>query len=149
MQKSRRYLYVAFCCQQTVEKTIKALIVKQTNEFPPRVRAMLLSDPLRGSARLSALSVAGLAVVALLSFSAGFGFDRDGQQIAQAKQPEQKADAAAAATATDSATSATKQEENPLLKELLKLKARGGNKAQTQYDSANGAFSNQYDLQTG
>lgn len=40
MMHSGRYLYVLFCCQQTVEKMIKAIIVKQTNEFPPRIHAL-------------------------------------------------------------------------------------------------------------
>lgn len=37
MLRSGRYLYVAFCCQQAIEKRLKALIVKQTHEFPPRL----------------------------------------------------------------------------------------------------------------
>lgn len=35
MLASGRYLYVLFCCQQAVEKTLKALIVHRTGEFPP------------------------------------------------------------------------------------------------------------------
>ena len=35
MLTSGRYLYVLFCCQQAVEKTLKALIVHRTGEFPP------------------------------------------------------------------------------------------------------------------
>jgi len=41
MFKSSRYLYVLFCCQQAVEKTIKAIIAKQSNEFPPRIHALI------------------------------------------------------------------------------------------------------------
>jgi HEPN domain-containing protein len=41
MLNSGRYLYVLFCCQQTVEKIIKAIIVRQTNEFPPRIHALI------------------------------------------------------------------------------------------------------------
>jgi len=41
MMNSGRYLYVLFCCQQTVEKMLKALIVKQSNEFPPRIHALI------------------------------------------------------------------------------------------------------------
>jgi HEPN domain-containing protein len=37
----RRYLYVLFCCQQAVEKMIKAVIAKQSNEFPPRLHALI------------------------------------------------------------------------------------------------------------
>jgi HEPN domain-containing protein len=36
MQKSGRYLYVLFCCQQAVEKRLKALITDATDSFPPR-----------------------------------------------------------------------------------------------------------------
>ena len=41
MMNSGRYLYVLFCCQQTVEKMIKAIIAKQSNEFPPRIHALI------------------------------------------------------------------------------------------------------------
>ena len=41
MQRSGRYLYVLFCCQQAVEKTIKAIIAKRTNEFPPRIHNLV------------------------------------------------------------------------------------------------------------
>ena len=37
MFKAGRYLYVLFCCQQAVEKVLKALIVKRTGELPPRI----------------------------------------------------------------------------------------------------------------
>jgi len=37
MLKSGRYLYVLFCCQQVIEKTLKAVIVDKTAEFPPRI----------------------------------------------------------------------------------------------------------------
>ncbi len=36
-----RYLYVLFCCQQTLEKTLKALVAKQTDEFPPRTHSLM------------------------------------------------------------------------------------------------------------
>jgi HEPN domain-containing protein len=32
-----RYLYVLFCCQQAVEKALKALIANRTGEMPPRI----------------------------------------------------------------------------------------------------------------
>ena len=35
MLKSGRYLYVAFLCQQAVEKTLKGLFVKETSKTPP------------------------------------------------------------------------------------------------------------------
>lgn len=41
MLQAGRYLYVLFCCQQAVEKAIKALIVRRTGEFPPRVHNLL------------------------------------------------------------------------------------------------------------
>ena len=40
MHEAGRYLYVLFCCQQAVEKTLKALIVNRTNEFPPRTHSL-------------------------------------------------------------------------------------------------------------
>lgn len=36
MHKTGRYLYVLFCCQQAVEKRLKALVVRATDEFPPK-----------------------------------------------------------------------------------------------------------------
>jgi HEPN domain-containing protein len=41
MFKAGRYLYVLFCCQQAVEKAIKALIVKKTGELSPRIHNLL------------------------------------------------------------------------------------------------------------
>jgi HEPN domain-containing protein len=41
MQDSGRYLYVLFCCQQAVEKVLKAMIAKRSNEFPPRIHALM------------------------------------------------------------------------------------------------------------
>jgi HEPN domain-containing protein len=40
MLKSARYLYVLFCCQQAVEKKLKALAMKRTNAFPPRLHQL-------------------------------------------------------------------------------------------------------------
>ncbi len=37
MLESGRYVYVLFCCQQAVEKALKALIVHRTGAFPPRI----------------------------------------------------------------------------------------------------------------
>jgi HEPN domain-containing protein len=41
MLESKRYLYVLFCCQQAVEKMIKAIIVKHTQELPPRLHNLM------------------------------------------------------------------------------------------------------------
>ena len=41
MQNAGRYLYVVFCCQQAVEKAIKAIIVRQSDDFPPRIHALV------------------------------------------------------------------------------------------------------------
>lgn len=41
MLNSRRYLYVLFCCQQAVEKILKAVIARKTAEFPPRLHNLL------------------------------------------------------------------------------------------------------------
>lgn len=35
MLKSRRYVYVAFMCQQAIEKHLKAIITKKTKNVPP------------------------------------------------------------------------------------------------------------------
>lgn len=35
MLKAARYLYVAFACQQTVEKYLKAMIQERTGKLPP------------------------------------------------------------------------------------------------------------------
>jgi len=41
MLESERHLYVLFCCQQSVEKALKALIVRQTGGLPPRIHNLL------------------------------------------------------------------------------------------------------------
>jgi HEPN domain-containing protein len=40
MLATGRYLYVLFCCQQAVEKSLKALIVERTGDFPPRIHSL-------------------------------------------------------------------------------------------------------------
>jgi HEPN domain-containing protein len=40
MFKSSRYLYVAFMCQQAIEKIIKALIVHFEDEYPPKIHKL-------------------------------------------------------------------------------------------------------------
>jgi HEPN domain-containing protein len=41
MLEAGRYVYVLFCCQQAVEKALKAVIVKKTGEMPPRIHNLL------------------------------------------------------------------------------------------------------------
>jgi HEPN domain-containing protein len=41
MLDSSRYLYVLFCCQQAVEKALKAKIVGLTGELPPRIHNLV------------------------------------------------------------------------------------------------------------
>lgn len=36
-----RHLYVIFCCQQAVEKTIKAIIVRGSDDMPPRLHDLM------------------------------------------------------------------------------------------------------------
>lgn len=36
MMGSSRYLYVLFGCQQAIEKMLKALVVQETEKFPPK-----------------------------------------------------------------------------------------------------------------
>ncbi len=37
MLDAERFLYVIFCCQQAVEKALKALILKRSGKTPPRL----------------------------------------------------------------------------------------------------------------
>jgi HEPN domain-containing protein len=41
MLNARKYLYVLFCCQQAVEKLLKAVIVKEKKQFPPKIHDLL------------------------------------------------------------------------------------------------------------
>lgn len=41
MLNSGRWLYVLFCCQQSVEKMLKGLIVQNTKEYPPRLHNLM------------------------------------------------------------------------------------------------------------
>ena len=50
MNDSGRYLYVAFCCQQAVEKMLKAIVVKKTGAFPPRLHNLLRLAEIAGVA---------------------------------------------------------------------------------------------------
>jgi HEPN domain-containing protein len=40
MFKAGRYLYVLFCCQQAIEKMLKAVIVQRSNKLPPRIHQL-------------------------------------------------------------------------------------------------------------
>ena len=40
MLDAGRYVYVLFCCQQAIEKALKALIVRQTGQLPPRTHSL-------------------------------------------------------------------------------------------------------------
>ena len=50
MFASSRYLYVVFCCQQAIEKALKAIIVKQTEDSPPRLHNLLRLADIAGIA---------------------------------------------------------------------------------------------------
>jgi HEPN domain-containing protein len=41
MLTSRRYLYVLFTCQQAIEKMLKALVIKNTGNFPPKIHDLV------------------------------------------------------------------------------------------------------------
>lgn len=41
MLEAARYIYVLFMCQQATEKLLKALVVKTTKSFPPRLHNLL------------------------------------------------------------------------------------------------------------
>jgi len=37
MLREGRFIYVLFCCQQSIEKILKALLADKTGEMPPRI----------------------------------------------------------------------------------------------------------------
>lgn len=41
MFRAGRYLYVAFCCQQAIEKLLKAIYVRRTNQTPPYSHSLM------------------------------------------------------------------------------------------------------------
>jgi HEPN domain-containing protein len=41
MLDAGRHLYVVFCCQQAVEKMLKALIAQRSKELPPRIHQLV------------------------------------------------------------------------------------------------------------
>lgn len=41
MMASSRYLYVLFGCQQAIEKMLKALVVQETKNFPPKTHDLI------------------------------------------------------------------------------------------------------------
>lgn len=41
MFESGRHLYVLFCCQQAVEKMLKALVAERSKELPPRIHHLV------------------------------------------------------------------------------------------------------------
>ncbi len=41
MLKTKRFLYVAFMCQQAIEKVLKAVYVQEKGELPPRTHNLL------------------------------------------------------------------------------------------------------------
>lgn len=47
--KSRRYIYVLFMCQQSLEKLLKAHVTAQTRQFPPRVHNLMRLAEMSGS----------------------------------------------------------------------------------------------------
>lgn len=40
MLEADRHVYVLFCCQQAVEKALKALIIAQTGKLAPRIHSL-------------------------------------------------------------------------------------------------------------
>lgn len=41
MLDAGRFVYVLFCCQQAIEKMLKAIITAQTGELPPRIHNLM------------------------------------------------------------------------------------------------------------
>jgi HEPN domain-containing protein len=48
MLRSRRYLYVLFMCQQSLEKLLKAHVAARTGEFPPRIHNLMRLEEAAG-----------------------------------------------------------------------------------------------------
>jgi HEPN domain-containing protein len=46
--QSRRYVYVLFMCQQSLEKVLKAHVTRRTGELPPRIRNLVRLAELAG-----------------------------------------------------------------------------------------------------
>ncbi len=46
--QSRRYVYVLFMCQQSLEKVLKAHVTKRTGELPPRIHNLVRLAELAG-----------------------------------------------------------------------------------------------------
>jgi HEPN domain-containing protein len=40
MWEAERFVYVLFCCQQAVEKSLKAIIIQKTGSMPPRSHSL-------------------------------------------------------------------------------------------------------------
>lgn len=48
MLHSRRYLYVLFMCQQSLEKMLKAHVTARSGEFPPRIHNLVRLEDAAG-----------------------------------------------------------------------------------------------------
>ena len=46
--EAKRYLYVLFMCQQSLEKMFKAIVTLKTKEFPPRIHNLVRLAELTG-----------------------------------------------------------------------------------------------------
>ena len=46
--EAKRYLYVLFMCQQSLEKMFKAIVTLKTKEFPPRIHNLVRLAELAG-----------------------------------------------------------------------------------------------------
>lgn len=101
---SKRYLYVLFCCQQSIEKALKAVIVSKTGELPPRIHNLPRLAELGGLA-------ANQDRMQLLAQLSTF--------YIQSRYPED-IDALAASTTNEDAQKAIRQTEE-LIKWLLSL----------------------------
>ena len=86
MLKSGRYLYVLFCCQQAVEKMLKAIIAERTKGLPPRIHQLMRL------AEVAGLEVSGERAEFLRELSAYYIHTRYPEEIkdlaSQAKKEE-------------------------------------------------------------
>lgn len=73
MLDGRRYLYVGFMCQQTIEKALKAAICSKSDEFPPHTHNLLnLAEKAGLTEKLSSVQLELLSTLNPLNIEARY-----------------------------------------------------------------------------
>jgi len=65
MLETKRFLYVGFMCHQVIEKSLKAVIAKNTGELPPKIHNLIRLSELSG--KRDGLSEEHLELLRILS----------------------------------------------------------------------------------